>query len=78
MIIIIIYECGSFLGKDDGRMRKKELAGLVALGLMVGGNLCGMNSLSGVVEAAEADATQTIRLKDSYVRPDYKKRAISA
>lgn len=67
-----------FWGKDDGRMRKKELAGLVALGLMVGGNLCGMNSLSGVVEAAEADATQTIRLKDSYVRPDYKKRAISA
>ena len=52
-------------------MRKKELAGLVALGLMVGGNLCGMNSMSGVVEAAEADATQTIRLKDSYVRPDY-------
>lgn len=52
-------------------MKKKELAGLVALGLLVGGNLWGTTGMSGEAEAAEADATKAIRLQDSYVRPDY-------
>lgn len=53
-------------------MRKKKLAGLVALGIMAGSSLYMMGDDAGVAFAAEGEtAKETIRLNDSYVRPDY-------
>ena len=53
-------------------MRKKKLAGLVALGIMAGSSLYMMGEDAGVAFAAEGEtAKETIRLNDSYVRPDY-------
>lgn len=53
-------------------MRKKKLAGLVVLGIMTGSSLYMMGLEAGIAFAAEGEtAKETIRLNDSYVRPDY-------
>ncbi|SHK72080.1 iron complex outermembrane recepter protein [Selenomonas ruminantium] len=48
---------------------RKKLAGWVMLGILAGGNV--WTTDVGTVAAAERTAQESIRLSDSYVRPDY-------
>ena len=49
---------------------RRKLAGFVALSILAGSNIWPLTAGT-TVEAAKGSPEQSIRLKDSYVRPDY-------